>query len=168
MRRPRPKGPVDLLDHLVRVPALPGASPFAIARGRAYRAGGQERGLQVRHESRERLTRIRFARQGGAAEFLPGCDFLVTLRAALRVDGALRLWLAGRGVDEEPALCHAAVGRRHRLIAITRGERDHSRRISAAQDDLGFAPGRVHPGDPLHPRLGQRGEVGRISTGMPA
>ena len=43
---------------------------------------------------------------------------MVTLLAELFVNGALRLRLAGRRVDEDPALLNAAVGRRQLVITI--------------------------------------------------
>jgi hypothetical protein len=50
------------------------------------------------------LARIGLARKGGAATCLKGFDLLVSQLAELLVDGALRLRLAGLGVDEDPAL----------------------------------------------------------------
>jgi hypothetical protein len=57
------------------------------------------------------LARIGLARKGGVASCLKGFDLLVSQLAELLVDGALRLRLAGLGVDEDPALLDSTVGR---------------------------------------------------------
>jgi hypothetical protein len=72
-------GPVALVHHLIGGHASPRSSPLIIARGRAHRAGIQDRRLSGLLEGRKRLTRIGFARTGGAASCLDGVDLLRTL-----------------------------------------------------------------------------------------
>lgn len=117
-REGRGQGPVDLVDHLVGLWPLSGASPCAIAGQSAHRARAQRRGLQILLEGPKCLTGISVTRQGGTASWLKGFDFLVTLLAPRLVDGALRWRLAGLGVHQEPALLHATVGRRQLVITI--------------------------------------------------
>lgn len=65
-RERRGQSPIDLVDQL-RLNALSGASPFAIAGCRVHGAGGQARRLQALLEGRPRLPRLGFARKGRAA-----------------------------------------------------------------------------------------------------
>jgi len=60
-------GPRALLDHVIGLHALSGASPCAIAGRGAHGAGSQTRGLQVLREGGKRRTRLGFARTGDAA-----------------------------------------------------------------------------------------------------
>jgi hypothetical protein len=87
------------------------------------------------------------------------------LLAPLLVHGALRLRLAGLGVDEAPALLHAAVGRGQRVSAIALWKRSHGRRIGLGQGGVGVAPGGRHTGDPLPLRLGQVLKIGLTREG---
>jgi hypothetical protein len=83
-RECRGQGSVDLVDHLVGSSVWSGAAPFAIAGLHAHRAGGEIDGLQVPLEGRKSLTRIGFTGKGGAASFLQGFGFLITLPWAWR------------------------------------------------------------------------------------
>ena len=80
---------------------------------------------------------------------------MVTLLAPLLVNGALCVSLAGRGVDEDPALFHAPVGRWQLVSALARLKRYHGRGIGLGQGGWDFASGCRNTGDPLHLRLGQ-------------
>ena len=75
------QGAVALVDHLLGVNAFAGPSSCVSVRGRAHRAGGQERHPYGRREGRKRLACIGFARQGGVASCLEGGDLLGSLLA---------------------------------------------------------------------------------------
>jgi hypothetical protein len=135
------QGPRALGAQLSGLHALSGASPRAIAGRHAHGARPQNRGLPVLREGGKRLTRIGFARNGDAASLLQGVDCLVTLLAQLLVNGALCSSLAGLGVDEAPALLHAAVGRGQLVSAIALLKRYHGLWIGLSQGGLGVAHG---------------------------
>jgi len=61
---------------------------------------------------------IRFTGKGRAAQCLAGFDFLVPVLEQLRGDRALRWRLTLLGLDADPALRHAAIGRCHDVRAI--------------------------------------------------
>ena len=131
--------PLNVVDHLIRWGIAPGASPLTVAGPRVHRTSGEERGLQGVLEGSKRLAGIRVARTGGTASWLPGFAFLVTLLAQPFIDSALGLCLAELGVDQEPALLHAAIDGGQLTRAIVLGERCHGLRVNLGQGGLGVA-----------------------------
>jgi hypothetical protein len=115
----------------------------------------EKRGLQAFGKTRERLLGIGFTGKRGPAQRPEGFDFLGTLRAPLRIDGALGLRLALFRVEEDPALLDAPIARAHHMIAIALRQRSHRLWISLGQDGLGFAQGRWDAGNPLEVGIGQ-------------
>ena len=112
-------------------------------------------GLQACHKTCERLLGICFTSKRGLAQCLKGFDFLLTLLAPLCIGGALSLGLALLGIDEDPALCHAAIRRPQAARAIPFLQRRHGRRLRLGQNLLGLGQGRRDPSDPLEVGLGQ-------------
>jgi hypothetical protein len=123
------QGPVDVVDDRVGVGAWPKSSPCASAGRRAPRAGVQAGDLPALLTSRKRLWRLRCARQGRAAEVLPGLDCLITGLTPRLVHRPLGLRLAGLGVQEGPAWLDPAITRRQCVIAIALYQRRHRLRI---------------------------------------
>jgi hypothetical protein len=159
------QGPRERVAPLVGVRGSPRASPFARARLRAPRAGGQDGGRPTRLQGGQGLTRLRCARQGGAASELAGWHLLGTRLAPRLVHGGRGGSLTGRGGEEDPALLHAAVARGHLGIARARLVGGQGLRLGVGQGGVGGAPGCRPPGTPLARRRGELGAVGRALAG---
>jgi hypothetical protein len=138
VREPRSQSHCDMVDHLSRLGLRAWSPPLSIVGRGADGAVVEQCGLPACHTMWERLLGICFTRKRGPAQPFKGCDFLVTLRAPLRIDGALGLGLTLLGIDAAPALCDAAIRRPPAARAIPFLQRRHGRRLRLGQDLLGL------------------------------
>jgi hypothetical protein len=140
---------------LVGVCSRAWSPPLAIVWRGADGAGVEKGGLPACPKTGERLLGSRFTSKRSPVQRLERFDFLVTLLAPLRVDGALGLWLARLRREKDPALRHAPRRRQPAARAIPLLQRRPGRRLRLGQDLLGLGPGRWAPGDPLEAGIGQ-------------
>ena len=147
-----------MVDDVVGLHALSRPTPLAIAGGGQHSRVLEERHLQAVLKGRQGLPGIGFTGKGGTTQLLERFDFVVAALAEVVGHGALRP--VGLGVDQEPALLEAALGRRRNVIPIALRQRGHGLRGSLSQDGLGLAHGGRDSRDPLlrqgrdGPRLG--------------